>query len=88
VGGNERGRGRGRVVEMNDTRAEEADERTLDKNAAAIEIVLLRAQLKKNIPAALLSASEYAWMRGCRRLCTHNEEDMRQVLCSYVCLCF
>jgi hypothetical protein len=41
--------------------------RTLDKNAAAIDIVLLRAQLKKNIPAALLSASEYAWMRGCRR---------------------
>jgi hypothetical protein len=40
--------------------------RTLDKNAAAI-VVLLRAQLKKNIPAALLSASEYAWMRGCRR---------------------
>jgi hypothetical protein len=44
---------------MNDTRAEEADERTLDKNAAAIDIVLLRAQLK-NIPAALFSASEYA----------------------------
>jgi hypothetical protein len=51
---------------MNDTRADEADERTLDKNAAAIDIVLLRAQLK-NIPAALLSASEYAWMSGCRR---------------------
>jgi hypothetical protein len=28
VGGNERGRGRGRVVEMNDTRADQADERT------------------------------------------------------------
>ncbi len=64
--GNERGRGRGRVVEMNDTRADEVDERTLDKNAAAVDIVLLRARLK-NIPAALLSASEYAWIRGCRR---------------------
>jgi hypothetical protein len=61
--------------------AEEADERTLDKNTAAIDIVLLRAQLMKNSPAALLSASEYAWMRGCRRHCTHKEEDMRQVLC-------
>ncbi len=40
--------------------------RTLKKNVAAIDIVFLRAQLK-NIPAALLSASEYAWMRGCRR---------------------
>jgi hypothetical protein len=66
---------------MNDTWAEEADERTLDKNTAAIDIVLLRAQLMKNIPAALLSASEYTWMRGCRRHCTHKEKDILSPVC-------
>jgi hypothetical protein len=79
VGGNERGRGRGRVVEMNDTRAEEADERTLDKNAAAIDIVLLRAQLKNTFQLLFFLLLNTLDERLQERV-THKEEDMRQVL--------